>query len=672
MVELLRVRAKDQADRQAYSFLDDGETEGHSYTYADLDLHARAIAAWLQDAGTAGKPVLLAYPPGLEFVAAFFACLYAGAAAVPVYPPRPNRSLTRLQAILADTQASAVLTTASTLADVKQRPSGSFPSSCDRWVVTNDIDHELAAAWQEPQLAPETLALIQYSSGSTGTPKGIMITHGNLLENQRMIQHALGHTDSTRATGWLPHYHDMGLIGNVVQPAYVGFPIVLMPPAAFLQKPVRWLKAISRYRATTSIGPNFAYDLCVRSITPDQRNELDLSSWEVACNGAEPVRAETLERFAATFAPCGFRRETFYPCYGMAESTLIVSGGTKSATPVITAVDPTALERGRLVPSQTNSDGARHLVGCGRALPGERIVVVHPQRCRRCEEGEVGEIWVSGRHVAQGYWNRPAETETVFGAYLDTDEGPFLRTGDLGCFWKDELYVTGRLKDLIIVRGCNHYPQDIELTVEQSHPALRANSGAAFSIEVDGQEQLVLVQEVMRTSLRNLYVDAIVEAISEAVSEEHDLQVHGVTLVKTGSIPKTTSGKIQRRACRDGYLEGTLKAVGTWCRGADKRTLERPSDQRGPDTPAEIPPLPRTPKAIEAWLSARVADRLRLAAEEIDVDKRLARYGLDSIAAVQLTELLQEHMGRPLPVTLALDYPTIKLLAQHLSEQMRG
>ncbi|HBL10490.1 MAG TPA: AMP-dependent synthetase, partial [Cyanobacteria bacterium UBA11162] len=585
LVDLLRYRALHQPHKTAFTFLTDGETPSRHLTYNELDGLARAIATQLQSLDATGERALLLYPPGLDFIAAFFGCLYAGVIAVPAYPPRPNQKLSRLQVILEDAQATFALTTTSLLSNIERRFAQEPTLTPIKWLTTDTLDQSIASEWQAPTCNPNTLAFLQYTSGSTGIPKGVMITHGNLLYNSALINRCFEDTPDSQGVSWLPPYHDMGLIGGVLQPLYVGAPMILMSPVDFLQKPFRWLQAISRYKATTSGGPNFAYDLCVRKITPQQRESLDLSRWEFAFTGAEPVRAKTLERFAATFAPCGFRWEAFYPCYGMAETTLFIAGGVKSAPPVLCQVDGKALEQNRVVLVQ-DKENSRTLVGCGKTWLDEKIAIVNPESLTRCEEGQVGEVWVSGPSVAQGYWQRPDATAQTFKAYLThTNEGPFLRTGDLGFVQNDELFITGRLKDLIIIRGRNHYPQDIELTVEQSHPALRPGCGAAFSVEVDDSERLVIVQEVERSYLRKLEVDNVVEAIRRAISQHYELQVDAIVLLKTGSIPKTSSGKIQRHACKTGFLDNTLMLVGIW-----KSAIWEP--QLLELTPSPHPPIP--------------------------------------------------------------------------------
>ena len=579
LIELLIYRAQNQPAKKAYTFLRDGEVEEASLTYHELDRKARAIAAYLQSSGmAAGDRALLLYPPGLEFISAFLGCLYAGIIAVPAYPPRKNMSFLRLQAIVTDAQATVALTTVSLLDNLRGRWAEDPELETIRWFGTDDVDSHLSSNWQDPKLEPRTLAFLQYTSGSTGTPKGVMVTHGNLLANEKSIKLGFGHTEQTIFVGWLPLFHDMGLIGNVLQPLYLGIPSTLMSPVAFLQKPLRWLKAISRYKATTSGGPNFAYDLCAQKISPEDFSDLDLSRWEVAFNGAEPVRSETLERFAKHFAPCGFRQEAFYACYGMAEVTLFVSGGLKTSAPVLREVEATALEENRVKIAEPDEEG-RAIVGCGRTWLNEQVAIVDPDSFSHCLPARVGEIWVSGPSVAAGYWQRPQQTTETFQAYLsDTGEGPFLRTGDLGFLRDGELFVTGRLKDVIIIRGQNHYPQDIELTVQKSHPALRSNSGAAFTVEKKGKQQLVVVQEVERTALRRLDTREVIGNITEAVADNHGIRVYAVALIKPGSIPKTSSGKIQRHACRRGFLDNSLNVAndssGSFEKSADPQKLK--------------------------------------------------------------------------------------------------
>lgn len=548
LVDLVQYRAAHQPTQRGYIFLTDGEQET-AYSYREIDARARAIAAALQADNIQGRALLL-YQPGLEFITAFLGCLYAGVVAVPAYPPRRGQNLLRLKLLVADAQPSAILTTNVQLELQRADKTDTFQCQQPTWIATDKISQELAQKWQKPDLDANTLAMLQYTSGSTGNPKGVMITHRNLLHNSALIAHKFEHTPTSRVVSWLPFYHDMGLIGGILQPLYCGFLGILMSPVLFLQKPLRWLQAISYYRATTSGAPNFAYEMCWQKITSKQKQNLDLSSWELAFTGAEMIRAQTLERFAQAFAECGFRREAFYPCYGLAEATLFVSGGAKAAIPNVCSP----------VEIKTPQNA---IVSCGQ-VEFQQMAIVNPDTGTLCAENQVGEIWIAGASVASGYWMQPQKTAQTFQAHLTTSDTSFLRTGDLGFVRQGELYVTGRIKDLIIIRGCNYYPEDIELTVQQSHPSLRANHGAAFSIEVAGIEQLVIVQEVKREYWRSLNIEEVTRAMRRAVSQTHELQVYGVALLKTGSIPKTSSGKIQRHACKTEFIAKNLQVVGSW------------------------------------------------------------------------------------------------------------
>jgi acyl-CoA synthetase (AMP-forming)/AMP-acid ligase II len=571
IIEILRDRARSSPQQVGYTFMADGENESGQMTYEMLDLQARAIAARLQALGATGSHALVVYPyhAGLEFIAAFFGCLYAGVVAVTENPPRHSKAIDKLQDRLVSSQSTVALTTKELLVSIqkqlKQTPDLAPKLSEINWIATDDLPDAIASDWVVPQIHPDTLAFLQYTSGSTGTPKGVMVTHDNILHNSKIIYQCFEHHDNSQGVIWLPLYHDMGLIGGVVQPLFGGFPVTLMSPMALIQKPLNWLKAISRYKANTSGGPNFAYDLVARLATPEHKKNLDLSSWDLAFSGAEPIRAETLERFATAFEPCGFRREAFYPCYGMAETTLFVSGGDKKAPPKIQYVNEAELEQNRVVTVEPSQEGARAIVSCGRPWLGDKIVIVDPNSLTQCRDRTVGEIWVAGAGVGKGYWNQHEETENSFRAFIaDTGEGPFLRTGDLGYLNNGELFITGRIKDLMILWGRNKYPHQIEETVQKCHPALRPNCGAAFSVEFTQEERLVIVYEVERSFWRRLNVEEIIGAIRQAVAQEHLVEVHAIQLLKTGSIPKTSSGKIQRRKCRTKFLEGSLDVVGEW------------------------------------------------------------------------------------------------------------
>ena len=549
LLEILQERSRCAPDRHIFSFLEDGEAERERFTYRQLDERAKAIAARLQSVVAPGDRVLLVYPPGLEFIAALFGCFYAGAIAVPVYPPRFGLiadPLRPLLGIVRDCDPAAILVGGALTGPLSSAASLDELKSI-ALLPTETIDAVSAAAFRPLAVGRDTVALLQYTSGSTGDPKGVVITHGNLLENEHVIQLAFHHRTAERPGGgvcWLPFYHDMGLIGNVLQAVYVDGPCYLMSPLVLLQRPIRWLEAISRYGAHSSGGPNFAYDLCMRRITEEQKATLDLSHWELAAIGAEPVSADVMDRFAEAFAPCGFRREAFYPCYGLAEATLFVSGGDKESLPVVRRC--------------TDVETTRTLVGCGHTWTDHEIVIADPITCRECPPGVVGEIWFRGPSVARGYWRRERETEETFGAVLsDSGRGPFLRTGDLGFLSDGELFVTGRLKDLIVIRGHNHYPQDIEDTVCRLHEAFRPNSTAAIGCFIDGEERLVILQEIDRPQ-RKLDADTLRREIVRAVAEQHQLQVHEIVFLRNGALPKTTSGKVRRHECRRRYESAQL------------------------------------------------------------------------------------------------------------------
>jgi amino acid adenylation domain-containing protein len=614
-----------------------------------------------------GERALLLYPPGLDYLAAFFGCLYAGVVAVPAYPPRNQRNTPRIKAIASDAQAAITLTTSIIEPQVRSLLEPETGSDKLQWLTTDNLAQGTEDAWQEPFIQADTLAFLQYTSGSIGTPKGAMLSHGNLLHNAAMTYRFMEHSSTSKFISWLPTYHDMGLIGGILQPLYGGFPCILMPPASFLQRPYRWLKAISDYQGTTSGGPNFAYDLCIRKITPEQRETLDLSSWSVAFNGAEPVRQETLEQFAAAFADCGFRQEAFYPCYGMAEATLMVSGGTKATTPTVKTVQAAALERNQVIEAgMAIGDDVRTFISCGRTLPEQRIVIAHPETLSRCPTEQVGEIWVSGPSVGQGYWNRAEETEQTFRAYLsDTGEGTFLRTGDLGFLHNGELFITGRAKDLIIIRGRNLYPQDIELTAERSHPSLRAGCGAAFAVEVGNEEQLVVLQELEFRQKPNL--NQVTGVIRQAVAEEYEVQVYAVVLIKPGSILKTSSGKIQRRACRAAFLAGELDVVSS--------SILEPEDVVGNESRLTREALlavgpEEQPLVLGNYLQLAVAQALRVAPTQVNQNQPLSHLGLDSLRVFELKNRIESDLEVTISIADLFEGLSITQLVPQFLEQL--
>ena len=564
LIDILRWRAENQPNNLSYRFLKDGEYDEVSITYKELDQRARSIGAMLQASTKAGDRALLLFPAGLDFITAYFGCLYAKVIAIPAYPPHPARlekSLLITLRIAADAKPSIALMASSLYDAIVSRNEFKAEFGNMKLLATDTGEWEdWSEKWQQPGIEKNDIAFLQYSSGSTSSPKGVMVTHNNLLHNLDIIEKSMGLTDKSQTVFWLPPYHDMGLIGGILQPIYTGFPVTLMSHLMFLQRPIRWLQAISRFHATTSGAPNFAYDLCVRKVKPDQRKQLDLSAWEVAFNGAEPVSQRTLDKFTDYFALCGFRREAFSPCYGLAEATLMVVGAAKGRTPIMHNIMKSGLKKNRVIFSSEMTEDTQILVSCGKNPEGQKIRIVNSGTLSRCLPDEIGEIWVSSPSVTSGYWNNPLATASVFGAYLsDCEEGPFLRTGDLGFFDEGELYITGRLKNIIIIDGKNFYPHDIEKTVEQAHPSILPGGCAVFSIQNPENEGVVVVAEIQHRFFVN--PSEVVKAIRASVTEHHDLSIFDIKLTPTGRIPRTTSGKIRHFLCKENYLAGTLNEM---------------------------------------------------------------------------------------------------------------
>lgn len=701
LIELLQHRALHQGDDIGFRFLTDGERETVEWTYADVDRKARAIATSLQSMDLEGERALLLYPSGLEFVAAFFGCLYAGVTAVPAYPPRRNRNMARIDAIAGDAEAKIALTTFDVLERVQTMISDTPSLQQIRWRATDQWDEDLSDNWQRPDVHGETLAFLQYTSGSTGTPKGVMLSHANLMHNSAMISYAFEHTRSGSGCFWLPLYHDMGLIGGILQPLYMGKSNTLFSPTHFLQKPVRWLQMLSQTGCTISGGPNFAYDLCVEKVTAEQKTTLDLSRWALAFNGAEPVRADTIDRFSKAFAECGFRREAFYPCYGLAEATLIVTGGFKQNPPVVKSFETQALEKNEIIETEPGAEDSRELVGSGGNVLDQQIVIADPETFASLGDNRVGEIWVSGPSVAGGYWKREELSKQTFQARLDDGRGPFLRTGDLGFLRDGELFVTGRLKDLLIIRGVNHYPQDIEHSVQSAHEHVSQCQGAAVVVGEQGSEQLVLVQETVRR--RDLDFAAIIDAVRKKVATTHELPVAAIVLLKARSIPKTSSGKIQRHACHDGYLAGTLAAQATWSAETgqvqiipslrrqrreanitdwveegdlDATTTETSST--APQGKADLNGAAVNPSELLTGKSAEIAEVVyqvvrnigRERVGELNWDTNIVELGLDSLERMDIVHALEETFGGRFPEVVMQEMETCGQVVEAIQAHM--
>jgi acyl-CoA synthetase (AMP-forming)/AMP-acid ligase II len=567
-VRLLQDRAERHADEVAYTFLENGEEPSERCTYGEFRGRVLALAVKLRQRCAPRDRVLLLYPPSVDYMVGFFACLCADLVAVPLFPPRGTKHNLRLEAIAQDCAPNAALYSSRRVAHKHEAIADQPALAALSFICSDELDVADAERWVPPPVDAGTIAFLQYTSGSTGTPKGVMVSHGNLSHNQLILQRSLNTRHDTPIVSWLPIYHDMGLIAKMLGTVWLGTHGVFMTPAAFLQRPLRWLKAISRYRGYVSGAPNFAFDLCVEKISEEQKRELDLSHWGALFSGAEPIRLSSLERFAEAFAGCGFSRRVLMPGYGLAEATLVVSLGHPSSDSrlVNQQVNKAELKLGRIVP-ESDPAQSQSIVACGPTHPelGQSVRIVDPVTRQPCAPDAVGEIWVSGPSIAQGYWGREQQSEDTFRARIVgcDDEGPFLRTGDLGFVQDGLLYITGRIKDVIIVHGSNHYPQDIEGTVEAADPAINPAGAAAFGYrnEATQQECVVVVAEVARTSLRKIDPPQLARSIRRQVIEAHEVVVSDVVLIRPGALPKSSSGKVQRNRCRTLYLAGELDAI---------------------------------------------------------------------------------------------------------------
>lgn len=667
LITRVREKAAQDPGRLLYTFLEDGEEQKVQLSYGELDQRARAVAGHLQSLGLQGQRALLIYPPGLDFIEAIFACFYAGVIAVPAFPPDPSRlerMLPRLQSIVKDCGAKALLTTKQIKSTAAFITHQAPEFSGMEWIATDKVDPSQANTWKEPSWDLSQIAFLQYTSGSTGEPKGVMIRHGNLSHNLEVIRDGFQVTPEDHGIFWLPPYHDMGLVGGILASAYCFNRATLLSPLHFLQKPFRWLKAISQQGGTISGGPNFAFEMCLKKITPEQKQQLDLSRWNVAFTGAEPIQPETLRKFQDAFSICGFSGNAFLPCYGLAESTLMVTGRNRGS-----GLRTLPIPRERLSSSESQKEDSGkfvEIVSCGKIAAGLKAVVVHPETFAICSQGEVGEILLAGESISSGYWYNPDLTKLNFGIRLSENGGEgFHRTGDLGFIQDDELFITGRLKDLIIIRGQNHYPQDLEKTVQGCHPSFRPGGTVAFSILFQREEKPVVVQEVEeeklpegKTGLENLF-----KFVSRAFAERHDLEIHQLILIEKGKIPKTSSGKIQRFVCKEAWLAGDLPVLHMLAREriSGKKNLKIDGGIRLKNN--------HDVDSIQLWLARRLADLLDVSPDRIDPTQPLTDYGLDSKDAVNISGELEDQLGKPLSPTLLWKYPTLHSLAKFLAHE---
>jgi 8-amino-7-oxononanoate synthase len=663
--EIIEYRAEENPDKIAYTFLLDGEDQEDNITYLQLLQRVKSIAYELQNKYQKGDRALLLFEPSLDFIVSFYACLFAGIIAVPAYPPdvnRLNKSVPRLLSIIKDSETSVILTTSNIMGLAKGFTSSIPELKNVGWLSVDNLDINNHLYYKKVEILPETIAFLQYTSGSTASPKGVILDHECLIYNEEMINQCFYHFDKSQPTtfvGWLPLYHDMGLIGNVIQPLYINSQCILMSPIKFLKRPFRWLKAISKYKAYTSGAPNFAYELCVHKITEAEKSTLDLSSWRVAYNGAEPIKARTLDRFYECFKEYGLKKEVLFPVYGLAEATLIVSGGSREEEPIIAKVKKSELEKHNIIFTQEESDSIV-LVSSGRSILEQEIKIVNSETFEELESNEVGEIWVNGKNIAKGYWNKPEKTKETFKAQIKGQEGIFyLRTGDLGFLSNNELYVTGRIKDMLIISGRNIYPYDIERVIESKRvifPEIRLGCIACFGIEANNKENIGIMMEISPSKNPSFDIDKLQEAIIATVFNEFELPIYSITFIKEGNLPKTSSGKIQRYLCKKAFNSNIINEVIKNYVAYDIKEII----------------LNKNDNLISDFIIEWIKKEFIISNEKIDINLSFNFYGFDSINSMRFINDLENYLNKNFDSNLLLDFPNIKTLSEYLSSQEKS
>ena len=661
IIQILCNSSERLKDKIAFRFLRERGLGVVEVTYQGLFERAKVVAAELQSRVAVGERALLAYPPGLEFLEGFFGCLMAGIVAVPVALPKRRRATSQLAEIFRSAKPRLVLCSSVNRRELENVASFQGMVAPEHLLETDALEAGEGADWKVPETTQDDIAFMQYTSGSTSAPKGVIVSHRNLLANLSMIQESLGTNENTIGVSWLPLYHDMGLIGGVLQPFYCGGTSTLLAPAAFLQRPALWLETISQTRATISGGPDFGYDLCVRKVTEEQRRSLDLDSWSIAFTGAERIRSGTLARFEERFRDNRFRRDRFFSCYGLAEATLMVSGGPAGRSPMVLSVSVDRLAANQVQLVEASEVNSLTLVGSGRILPGQDVVLIDPKSGELCPSDRVGEIWIRGENVTQGYFEQPAETARTFSAHLPSGvDRPFLRTGDLGFLWDEQLFITGRLKDLLIIRGRNLYPEDIEQTLSGIHPSLRPGGCVAFAVDDGECERLHLIVEVDARCDR-IEAEEVFHVSRREIAAQLDVEVDTIGLARAGSIPRTTSGKPRRAACRELFLNRKVELVAVWRAerggGAEQNAFD---DHTGAARTF-------TARETEEWLVLEIAGRLDLSPSEVEVSTPFLEFGMSSLDAVELTGRLEVFLKRRLSPTMIYNYPNVSALASWLA-----
>lgn len=682
LADLLDWRQSTQGQKEAFEFITGDNETGDIITYAELaDKALQVSAALIAKTVEPGDRVMVVLTPGLDLIANFMGVIYAGASVTLAAPPTNGKQLESFLAIAEDLMPKAVITSSNLLEKLTaQIGVDALPDSLAILTI-EDILHEPNRK-RVAEIDPENTVLIQYTSGSIGKPKGVMISHKNIMHNSMIIQQSFFHTSKSRGLIWLPPYHDMGLIGGIIQPIYAGFLTTLMSPRTFVQRPFRWLNLIGKKKVTTSGGPDFAYDLCIKRISAEERAQLDLSSWQVAFNGAEPIKASVLKRFTETFAPADFTIAKFFPCYGLAESTLYVTGINKLESPVILKANQAALLENRFEPEEEGPH--LELVSCGVTYYDATMKIVDPETRQICRHREVGEIWVASNSNGQGYFNKPVETAETFAAQTEPSDGlTYMRTGDLGFTHRSQLFVTGRLKNMIIVNGKNHYPQDIEQTALETHSGLAPGKSAAFGVTTETGEKLVLVQEVKRKAMKEIDSKALINEIMTRVFDRHDIPISTILLMEPGGVPITANGKVRRAVCKKQYMANELIAWASW------NEPERPIEAL-PEAPTPALAKPKSTRekpqshlwelvtqggekafeAIKDHILDNIAKEVAIDKEEIDADMHFGLYGLDSVSAVQLITLLEDELDNRVEIdpTVLWDYPNLNAISTYLTE----
>ncbi|HEX4975988.1 MAG TPA: condensation domain-containing protein, partial [Pseudomonadales bacterium] len=680
LIEMVQDKAARLGPSTLYTFLTDDQATSYTLSYAELDRQARCIAAQLQSMNACGERALLLFPSNLDFICGFFGALYAGVVAVPAYPPRKNQNVDRLRAIIRDCQAKYVLASSQVLRIAQPMLQDFQEFAGVTFIATDQLPVDMAQDWLLPdRIDASSLAFLQYTSGSTGDPKGVMLTHGNLLYNLEMARVGIANNVNGSYVSWLPLFHDMGL-SAAIQVLYRGSSGCLMAPATFIQHPQRWLWAMSDFKASVSGGPNFAYDLCIKTFSPELYEGLDLSHWRVAFNGAEPVKASTLEKFSTLFAPYGFSPDAFQPCYGLAEATVGVTGGERGGL-IKKHISLSALQNHQVTEISLDSDDCKTVVACGHTWLEDELLIVHPDTRLPVTAQQVGEIWLNSPSVGLGYWHREALSEGVFHARLANADPQtakrYLRTGDLGFMAEGQLYITGRIKELLIIRGRNYYPTDIEHCVMACDVALSPQAIAAFTVEHDNADHLVLVCEIERKHLRNFDADQLRQKICQAVAEQFELRVESVVFIKPSHMPKTSSGKIQRGLCCQRFLEGGFDALALWASAVLSAKLPQQEAAAQPknETKTDSRQAPVTlsgddeQEKIKAWLIHWFASQLEIPESDIDPARNLASLGVDSLLVMRTSGELSHLLGCELPADLLWEHPSINQLSVVLIDQ---